>query len=231
MNKLLLLIVEGRSDKTTLYLPLKNYIKANKLSINAEITNGDLSLKENSSKEFVLKTIEEIINTYKSNYSLFPSDFYKVVHIIDTDGCFVNDNSIYKLSPTSSYYIDDNNTFIYSSNINSSIKINSIKREIYKYLSNIDTISNVPYECLFFSRNLEHALYNKPNCSIQEKINYSDKFESEYATDKEGFYNKISESTFDCPLTYKESWDFIFCESNSLKRNSNVILLLNELKV
>lgn len=128
MNKLLLLIVEGKSDKTTLYLPLKNYIKENKLSINAEITNGDLSLKENSTKEFVIKSIEEIIDTYKSNYSLFPSDFYKVVHIIDTDGCFISDNSIYKQSSTSSYYIDDVEGIIYTPNIESSIKINSTKK-------------------------------------------------------------------------------------------------------
>lgn len=88
---------------------MKNYIEEYKLSISAEITYGDLSLRENSSIKIVIKSIEKIIETYKSNYSLFPSEFYKVVHIIDTDGSFINDNSIYKISSNYSYYIDDIN--------------------------------------------------------------------------------------------------------------------------
>ena len=230
MNKLLLIIVEGTSDKITLYLPLKNFIRKNKLMLNAEITSGDITLKENASKESCLNSIKDIINTFKSNYSLFPSDFYKVVHVIDTDGAFIDNDSIYRLSSNNCYYVDDKSNLIYTPNIQNSVKINSNKKEIYKYLASLDKISNVPYQCLFFSRNLEHALYDISNASIEDKINLSNKFESKYENDKDGFYNKIKEIAFTIPLKYKESWDYIFKDLNSLKRCSNFLILLNELE-
>lgn len=227
-KKFLLIICEGTSDRTTLYLPTKNYIKKKNITIQPAITHGDIALKENATKESCEAKIKEIILKYKKQYSLYPSDFFGVYHIIDTDGT-LSPNDVY-VQVDKGYYINEKEGLIYSEDINKSKKINQNKREIYSYLLSLNKIANVDYKVLFFSRNLEHALYNKANCSNNEKVNLSNNFESEFENDEDKFYQKINECSFNVPHDYKDSWDYIMYGSNSMRRGTNYIVLLDLLK-
>ena len=91
-------------------------------------------------------------------------------------------------------------------------------------------VGNVKYYKYFFSRNLEHALYDKPNATQCEKVELSDAFDERYKSNKDAFYNIIKSITFDIPIDYEQSWAFVFENDNSLKRGSNLVLLLNKIK-
>lgn len=225
MNKFLLIICEGTSDRVTLYLPTKNFINKKNITIKPEITHGDIALKEDATKESCQKMLKDLIDSYKKNYTLTASDFFGVVHIIDTDGAF-SPNDIY-VQTQKGYYFDEQNGLIHTEDIDLSKAINSQKREIYEYLLSLKQISNVDYKVLFFSRNLEHALYNKVGCSDKEKETLSDAFEDQYKDDADGFYKQMNDILFNVPNNYDDSWNHIMTGSNSIYRGSNFIILLD----
>ena len=117
-RKFLLIVCEGRSDETTLYKPTKNFINKKNINIMTKITGGDIALKEDATIETCIAELEKIIKFYKSNYNLFPTDFFGVYHIIDTDGAF-SKNDIY-VTCDAGYYIKDD--LIYTDDIEKSKK-------------------------------------------------------------------------------------------------------------
>lgn len=225
-RKFLLIICEGLSDQTTLYKPTKNFISKKNINIMTRITDGDISLKDEATLEGCIYEIQSIIKFYKDNYNLLTTDFFGVYHIIDTDGA-LSQNDIY-VQCDSGYYIKDG--LIYTEDIEKSKKINDTKREIITNLANIKQISDVNYKVLFFSRNLEHDLYNKPVCTVNEKKKLSNDFELKYAGNAEQFYKIIETSQFSVPSNYDESWAYILDGTNSLNRGTNYLYLLNEIK-
>ena len=77
---------------------------------------------------------------------------------------------------------------------------------------------------------MEHSLYDKPSCTTEEKIKLSDDFEIEYESKEEEFYKIIEMSKKDVPTNYEESWEYIFDGTNSLRRGTNYLYLLDEIK-
>ncbi len=228
MNKFLLIICEGKSDQVTIYAPIKEFIKKEGISIQSYITHGDIALKQGATKKSCHTNLKSIIDEYKRQYHLYPSDFFGVFHIIDTDGAFVSGDAYAVVE--NGYSFDEELGIIYTDDITKSRMINENKKEIYKYLISLDKISNVNYKVLFFSRNLEHILYNLHNCSDEEKKNLSNKFEEYYKDKPKEFYNKMSECGFSVPHNYEDSWDYIMKNSNSIRRGTNFIVLLDLLK-
>lgn len=226
-TKFLLIICEGTTDKVTLYLPTKNFVDQNKLTIKTEITHGDVALKDNATVESCQKEIKKIIDYYKRAYSLMADDFFGVYHIIDTDGAFI-EKDIYKEADR--YFIDEATEIIFTNDIEKSKKLHSQKKKIYACLSSLGEIANVNYKVLFFSRNLEHTLYDKPNCTNCEKINLSKEFESLYENDANEFYKLIDNCAFSVPKNYNDSWKYIMSDTNSIHRGENYIIMLNDLK-
>lgn len=228
MNKLLLIICEGTSDKVTLYSSTKNYIKKKNITIQPIVTHGDIALKENATTDSCRKEIEKIIKDYKKQYSLFPTDFFGVYHIIDTDGAFV-ENDVY-VSVEKGHYYNETEGVIYANDVENRKAVNKNKREIYEYLLSLKKVQNVDYKVLFFSRNLEHALYNKPNCTEEEKKSLSNEFEEIYGNNEDAFYKVIDDCSFGVPHNYEESWNYIMSNSNSIRRGNNYIALLDMIK-
>lgn len=126
-NKFLLIICEGTTDKVTLYLPTKNFVDQNKLTIKTEITHGDVALKNNATIESCQKEIKKIIDYYKKAYSLMADDFFGVYHVIDTDGAFI-EKDIYK-GISDGYFIDEETETIFTSDIEKSKKNSHTKEK------------------------------------------------------------------------------------------------------
>lgn len=227
MNKLLLIICEGTSDRVTLYAPTKNFIKTKKLAIQTSITHGDIALKEDATIYSCVEEIKKIIEHYKTAYCLFPSDFFGVYHVIDTDGAF-STGDVYR-EIEKGYFFDEENGFIFTDSIYYTKIRNSIKRDVYDYLKTVGKIANIRYRVLFFSRNLEHALYGKANCSSNEKIELSNSFELKYGTDSKSFYDVMKKSSYNVPSEYADSWNYIMNGTNSIRKGNNYIVLLDEL--
>lgn len=78
------------------------------------------------------------------------------------------------------------------------------------------------YKICYMSCNLDHVLYNKLNTSDKEKeidaLNFADNYERNIS----GFCDFMKKSSFSKCISYKDSWEFIKSNNNSIKRFSNL---------
>lgn len=111
---------------------------------------------------------------------------------------------------------------------------NTRKRENLDYLSSLSELSikskRPKYSVFFFSSNLDHFLYGDANLSAREKTSKSDEYAACYELDPDGFVSAIKDTPGALlDMDYEQSWRFIKEESNSIKRYSNINILLDRL--
>lgn len=226
--KVLLVICEGTSDDVTLHRSLKHFIKTHMQTLQIETTNGDIAYKNEINEENCVEYVENKVKDLKRKMFLFPSDFYAVVHIVDTDGAFINDSAIVENKSLSNNKILDNKLFT----PNKEFMVNRFtkKQKIYNKLLSESTVGGVKYYKFFFSRNLEHALYDIPDATDEQKEQLSNTFDNTYKENASDFYKCLKSIQFDVPCDYEKSWEYILADNNSLKRCSNFIILLDKIK-
>lgn len=95
------------------------------------------------------------------------------------------------------------------------------KVSILDKLCSTPSIGRIKYFMYYFSCNLEHVLHNEQNLDDKLKSKYSYDFEDKYYGREEEFKAFISESVFSVKGDYKEIWNFIKANNNSLNRFSN----------
>lgn len=224
MDKVILFIVEGATDKKALENIFKK-IYRNK-AIHFEFTSGDVSSDKNVNLSNVETKVYEYVDRYRKDKKLSKKDISQVVHIFDMDGAYIDDSYIKK---------SDDDGFIYSeegiecSDVNRVIIRNSHKREIMDYLLSRVTIKGIPYRCFYFSCNLDHALYNKPNLNENEKMKYANAFYESFIGKEELFVKFLDyEVVNNVPITYDASWSFIKSELHSLERHTNLNVYFRE---
>ena len=61
----------------------------------------------------------------------------------------------------------------------------------------------------------------------EEKNDNADDFRNRYLDDLKGFVDFFNDGEIAVQGDYKESWEFIKQDTNSLKRNTNISLLIN----
>lgn len=227
-SKVLFVICEGRSDDVTLHRALRNYVKALDLNIKVEVTEGDFVYKKDVDENTCVAYLEEMVNDFKNRMFLYSSDFYGIIHIIDTDGAFIDPAIIEDDNNVNGYKFTA--TRLLTPNRAETLKQFAKKRQIYESLLHIDQISNIPYRKFYFARNLEHALYDIPHATTKEKIELSNQFDKLYQNDANGFEKTLKAVRFNVPNDYHASWDYIFINNNSMYRCSNIWLLLEMLK-
>ncbi len=226
--KILFVICEGDSDDITLHRSLKNYFNNYIKNIIVEVTSGDLAYKDNINENNCIKSIEKIIDQHKKKNFLFCTDYIAIVHIIDTDGAFIDDKSIIEDSSLYANKFCDNKLF--TNNKEYFSKRFEKKRLIYKKLFETNIICGIKYYKFYFSRNLEHALYGIENATLEQKIKLSNLFDKQYKLDALGFEKILRKTMNDIPNDYKESWNYIFSDSNSIKQCSNISIIFDLIK-
>lgn len=227
-KKVLLVICEGLSDDVTIHKALNNFAKKQVERIQVEITDGDIAYKEDIDEDNCVEKVVQIVKNFKTKNFLYATDFFAVVHIIDTDGVFMRDSSIIEDKNVESPIFSGNN--LLTPNKELTIERFHKKQKIYKKLLEKETIENVKYFKFYFSRNLEHALYDKPNATMSEKIALSNEFDKIYREDAEGFYSIMNSMLFAVPNDYIKSWEYILTNDNSINRCSNFIVLLDMIR-
>lgn len=227
-KKVLLVICEGLSDDVTIHKALNNFAQKQLDRIQVEITDGDIAYKEDIDETNCVEKVAKIVKDFKMKNFLYASDFFAVVHIIDTDGAFIKDSSIVENRSLNDLVFTENQLLTPNKNI--TLDRFHKKQKIYKKLLEEEYIDNVKYFKFYFSRNLEHALYDKSNATKPEKIALSDEFEKTYKEDAEGFYNIMNSILFAVPNDYNKSWEYILANNNSINRCSNFIILLDMIK-
>lgn len=215
-KKLILFIVEGITDQTSLGTVLNELLDNNEVRF--AIAGGDITTQKGSTSHNIAAKIGNLIKEFSGN-TFTARDFLEVVHLVDMDGAYISPDKVVLDQSQKPVYTDEN---ILTSNMEGIQRRNVQKGEILSKLISLNKVwRTVPYSVYFFSCNLDHVLYNKNNLSRSEKMEYARKFEDEYIGSPEQFIDFLSKDGFAVQGKYGETWDFIKADENSLKRFSN----------
>lgn len=218
-RKVLLFVVEGLSDKVSFEGQFVNYFST--FDVQVAVMRCDVTTEVYSSqiKSYLNNRVEEFCSIEK----LKKSDIKGIIHLVDTDGAFVSEDCVKQNSTDETEYTDKE---ILAKNRELIIERNKKKSMVLKTLCSMRTLAGINYTVYFLSRTLEHVLHNRiDNLSDQDKTKLSEAFDDLYADDLPGFLTFIADKVFAVQGDYKQTWNFIKQETNSLKRYSNLHLL------
>lgn len=234
-KKIVFFIVEGITDKISLENIVDTLVDEYNSSticgdnVIFDISNGDItsdySLKPSNIKSKITKIIK---GNGKRKFA--PTDYKEVIHIIDTDGAYIDDSWIFQDKSKERFFYTPNG--IYYKNRDEVIKRNEHKREIIDFLLGIDKVyGSVKYRVFFLSSNLEHVLHNEMNVEDTRKVELAKAFERKYENRAKDFINFMCNSNFSCNQEYNQSWDFIKQNNNSIQRYTNFDIFIKEYSI
>ncbi|MGB7604481.1 MAG: hypothetical protein WBL93_03295 [Lutisporaceae bacterium] len=215
-KKIILFIVEGISDQTSLALILSKLIKSE--NVRFHIVNGDITSDNFTTVTNAIIKVNDQIRRFINNNFFKKTDILKVVHLIDTDGTFVREDFIKKGDVEGFIYSPK---FIKARNIETVLQRNQKKSGIVNRLSSCPEVSGIPYSMYYFSCNLEHVLHNECNMDDVKKVEVAEKFADAFYGKEKDFVEFIRSDEFAVLGDFKETWEFIKKDNNSLKRNCN----------
>ncbi|WP_288876459.1 hypothetical protein [uncultured Fusobacterium sp.] len=226
-RKVVLILVEGASDKTALGLIEKFYRSRN---LKVYITNGDITSNGITTVTNCTNILKEIVREFREDKKLEKEDISEIIHIIDTDGAFIPDDCIEVDKILSDFYYTLD---CIKANSKRKVKIrNDRKIEIIKKLLETEEIDKtIKYRMFYMSCNLDHVLYNEINLETEEKRPKAFEFRRVFNNDKNGFVAFFNSSECKANGDYRTTWNFIQQGKNSLKRYNNWWIFLNELEV
>lgn len=223
-SKVIIFIVEGITDKDSLESILSELYEGKNIVFS--IVGGDLTSDYRSQTINIDKKLVAYIKTAMDRDKFLKSDIDRVVHIVDTDGAFIDDSNII-YSDTNSYIYTPTN--ILTKDVNKGIERNKKKSQILTKLSSKRIIfTNIKYGVYYMSCNLEHVLHNIQNANDNQKKELAKQFEDKFFDNPSEFVKFISESDFAVAGNYEESWRYIKEDINSLNRYSNFHLFFKE---
>lgn len=126
----------------------------------------------------------------------------------------------------------DEDTYISAKNRDRLIRRNISKRNIVYKLVHSEEIAGFLYEIYYFSRNIEHVLHNiAEDLSDEEKEDLAFEMADQYSECPEDFLKLLYEGDFHVAGTYKDTWNFIMENENSLKRHCNMSVFFEKLGI
>lgn len=219
-KKIVFVIVEGPSDEEALGIFFNKFFDRNRVYVH--IIHGDLTTTSGN----IRNRIKDEIEGYAKANHFTRKNFQEVIHIIDMDGAFIPDSSIIENKKEHSTYYSVKE--IHTSNKESIIGRNIKKRNNIDIISSLQNVwGNIPYQAYYMSCNLEHVLFDKLNCTDEEKEKFSFEFARKYRNDFDGFISFISKSEFSVCGDYLKSWKYIKQGVHSLERHTNLAICLN----
>lgn len=225
-RKVVLILVEGVSDKTALGLIEKFYESRN---LKVYVTNGDITSNGTTTVTNCTDVLKDIVKDFREDKKLEKEDIAEIIHIIDTDGAFIPDDCIVVDKTLSDFYYT-----LDCIRANSKKKVksrNDRKIEIIQKLLNTKKIDKtIKYRIFYMSCNLDHVLYDEINLKAEEKRPKAFEFRKKFNNDKNGFIEFFKNSNCKANGNYKATWNFIQQGKNSLKRYNNWWIFLNELE-
>lgn len=222
-KKIILFIVEGISDRESLSLILSRIIKSNKVQF--YVVGGDITSENRTTMQNCITKVNMCINKFLKQNKFLKGDILRVIHLIDTDGAYIDDKFVKQSQTNELIYKED---CILANNIQYICERNKKKASILNKLYSTTKISSVDYCMYYFSCNLEHVVHNEQNLDDNLKCDYAYKLIERYDGREEEFIKFLNESDFTVEGDYNQSWKFIKEGLNSLKRNCNLHLLLND---
>lgn len=222
-----IVIVEGPSDNTALSVYLSRYFDEKNVEF-IELHSNILSERYKKPNNIITDLNNTIGEFLENNRYIKLTYIDEIIQIVDTDGMFIEDSKVIEdNSATSNQYTLDN---VYTDNVERIRTLNKIKTGNMEILLSKNDITirkyKIPYSVYYMSRNLEHVLHNRmDNVSDDDKKKLAFQFANKYKNVLD-FVNFIKNSSFSVNDEYKISWSFIKKDTNSLKRFSNLGLIL-----
>ena len=218
LKKIVLFIVEGITDEMSLSLILSKLIDDS--SVQFHVINQDITADFNSNSQNIIRKIDgEVKKFLAQNNGLKKTDIKEIIHLVDTDGAFIKEDFVLEdLQKLKTFYTP---TSIVTNKRDLIIERNERKSAILNKLYQTSHIGRIGYKVYFFSCNLEHVLHNNQNTPYEKKCLYSYDFVDKYVNEEKRFVDFLSKKEFATPGDYKESWQFIKEDCNSLNRFCN----------
>lgn len=217
-QRVCLLIVEGSSDKISLFNIFSKYLSKNKLR--TYIMKTDITSESGIKPENIEKNLAQRIESFLKQDKLKKSDITNIIHLTDLDGTFIDDK-----------YVKFNKEYeqpFYTTSDIQTVRPNSIKDRNHRKADNIrklltvDSILTKPYKLYFMSCNIDHVLHNVNNISDAEKQRLAEEFADKFLGHELTFLDYLKNEGVIDSDTYEESWDKVQCGLNSLKRKTNI---------
>ena len=223
-KKIILLIVEGPTEADSLNPILKKIFSEN--NIKFHIVHGDITIKNGIKSCNAVTYINKCIQQEMEKYRFKKKDIIRIIHIIDTDGAFIPDVNIEYGNVEKILYNDNS---IITSNVEYIRNRNRIKKEVVERLYSTGNVNKIPYEIYYFSRNMEHVLHdNTESISDDRKEELADLFADKYKDNIDLFIRFINNSDFTVNGDFNTTWKFILDNNNSLKKYSNIHIMLKK---
>ena len=190
------------------------------------VVNGDITGDyEVTTEENIYDKLKTIIKEYKEEKKIYDSDILKIVHIIDTDGAFIDDRYIVFHQSDEILYT---NSKIRTNHVDKVIKKNTLKKAVVNKLIHTKTIKNIPYEIYFMSCNLDHVLFDEPNQKDYDKKRKALEYADSLFGKEIEFLTLLESNVIKHYNDYFTSWEDIYNGKNSLRRASNFNCYLNQ---
>jgi hypothetical protein len=224
-KKVVLVIVEGESDRTALEGSLRHIYRSSEVRF--KVVTGDITSNRGTHANNIKMKLGMLIKKEMVKFSLEKEDILEVIHIVDMDGAYIDESAITVVEDCKGFIYHE--TEIKAGDKKLVLERNRRKAENLDLLSSIDKINrSLKYSLYYFSCNQEHVLHNKINVPNNKKMDLAEKFNDKYENDFNGFKKFIQSEEFAVEGEYDETWAFIKKDNNSLKRFSNFHLLLKE---
>ena len=229
-KKIILLIVEGPSEENALGPILRKIISND--NIRFKVTETDLtsipdSIDVNNIESVLAKRVRSFLgNTFRV------TDLKEIVHLVDTDGAFVDDSVVIEKENGKIKYTDSSIETAHKEKVE---KRNKSKSEILKHLSSLSKLKIlnnkfVPYQIYFMSCNLDHVLYNIRHLPSNKKIDKATEFSDSYYGKEIEFIDFLLSEGVLLKGNYTESWLKVQKGYNSLSRGTNFAIYLKPYK-
>lgn len=248
----ILFLVEGNTDIEVLAEPMTSIIERastpeEKPEVEfCKLKQGDVSGGDITSTNGVTpENIEGLIGKlfidpfFDKNPFIYPKEISEIIQIVDLDGAFIPSSRItYGLSECTKDTILYTEDHIETENVESICERNENKSNNIRQLISMDEIvirpkngrntKTVKYAVYYFSCNMDHVIHNKLNLSPQEKVQLADDFSVACSYSIDTFTNTIYGVAEKVKgMTYQDSWNYVMNGAESLKRNTNLNLLID----
>lgn len=250
-KKYILFLVEGYTDIEVLAESMTSLIENSSLIEEkyevqfctikqGDQSGGDITAKTGVSPDNIEGLIGKLfVDPFlEKNPFIYPKEISEIIQIIDLDGAFIPREKIVGVSLRNKsdgiFYAEDH---IETENIVAIQERNERKRDNVRKLVGMNEIiirprngrntKKVKYSVYYFSCNMDHVIHKKMNLSQREKVQMAVDFSG--ALDSiDTFIQTIYDGAKDVRnMTYQESWDYIMNDSESLKRHTNLHLLID----
>lgn len=228
-KKVIIILAEGMTDVDFLQPYLYDLVDKNKIRF--EITNGDMLTKPENSRKNPKSIVGEKISEICKIRKFRDEDILFVIHLLDLDGSYVNQNDILiNNSLDKKYYDLEKHKVIAISESQKNDLINKWKkkRERQKILCNTPQIKKIDYFILYNSINLEHMISNRVLIETEDKEECIEKFLSQH--NLEMFINFFKSEEILLADNYKDSWIKIEQLSDGFARASNWYFLIDKIR-